>query len=162
MSATSLHRTLHWLSVKVRIQYKIACLCFQCHCHNTVTPHLSDLLQSYHPSSMLCFQCHCHNTVTPHLSDLLQSCHPSSMLCFQCHCHNTVTPHLSDLLQSYHPSRVLCFHDTSLLTVPRFCLDRLQEIFLCLWPYCLELCTFISQKNSVFSNIQKEPENSSF
>ena len=29
-SATALLRTLHWLSVKTRIQYKIACLCFQC------------------------------------------------------------------------------------------------------------------------------------
>ena len=30
VSATSLLRTLHWLPVKARIQYKIACLCFQC------------------------------------------------------------------------------------------------------------------------------------
>ena len=30
VSATSLLRTLHWLPVKAWIQYKIACLCFQC------------------------------------------------------------------------------------------------------------------------------------
>ena len=30
VSATSLLRTLHWLPVKARIQFKIACLCFQC------------------------------------------------------------------------------------------------------------------------------------
>ena len=29
-SATALLRTLHWHQVKARIQYKIACLCFQC------------------------------------------------------------------------------------------------------------------------------------
>ena len=29
-STTALLRTLHWLPVKARIQYTIACLCFQC------------------------------------------------------------------------------------------------------------------------------------
>ena len=47
VSATSLLRTLHWLPVKARIQYKIACLCFQCLSHNTMPPYLSDLLHPY-------------------------------------------------------------------------------------------------------------------
>ena len=40
VSATSLLGTLHWLPVKARIQYKIACLCFQCLSHNTMPPYL--------------------------------------------------------------------------------------------------------------------------
>ena len=50
VSATSLLRTLHWLPVKTRIQYKIACLCFQCLSHNAMPPYLSDLL---HPTNHL-------------------------------------------------------------------------------------------------------------
>ena len=61
VSATSLLRTLHWLPVKARIQYKIACLCFQCLSHNTMPPYLSDLLHPYHLErcallTPLCFQ----------------------------------------------------------------------------------------------------------
>ena len=41
-SATTLLRTLHWLSVKARIQYKIACLCFQCIYQNSMPPYISD------------------------------------------------------------------------------------------------------------------------
>ena len=54
VSATSLLRALHWLPVKARIQYKIACLCFQCLSHNTMPPYLSDLLYPYQPSRTLC------------------------------------------------------------------------------------------------------------
>ena len=108
MSATSLLRTLHWLPVKARIQYKIACLCFQCLSHNTMPPYLSDLL------------------------------HP------------------------YQPSRMLRSLDTSLLSVPRFCLETFgKRSFSVFWPHCLEFLTFISQKNSVFCNFQKEAKNSS-
>ena len=53
VSATSLLRTLHWLPVKSRIQYKIACLCFQCLSHNTMPPYLSDLLHPYQPPRTL-------------------------------------------------------------------------------------------------------------
>ena len=53
LRATSLLRTLHWLPVKARIQYKIACLCFQCLCHSTMPPYVSDLLHPYHPSRTL-------------------------------------------------------------------------------------------------------------
>ena len=53
VSATSLLRALHWLPVKARIQYKIACLCFQCLSHNTMPPYLSDLLHPYQPPRTL-------------------------------------------------------------------------------------------------------------
>ena len=69
VSAISLLRTLHWLPVKARIQYKIACLCFQCLSNNTMPHYLSYLL------------------------------HPNQ------------------------PSRTLSSLDTSLLSVPRFCLE---------------------------------------
>ena len=52
-SATALLRTLHWLPMKARIQYKIACLCFQCICRNSMPPYISDLLYPYRPSRML-------------------------------------------------------------------------------------------------------------
>ena len=52
-SATSMLKTLHWLPVKARIQYKIACLCFQCLCHNTMPSYLSDLLHPYLPPRTL-------------------------------------------------------------------------------------------------------------
>ena len=42
-STSGLLRTLHWLPVKARIQYKIACLCFQCICQNSMPPYTSDL-----------------------------------------------------------------------------------------------------------------------
>ena len=48
-SATALLRTLHWLLVKARIQYKIACLCFQCIYQNRMPPYISDLLHPYCP-----------------------------------------------------------------------------------------------------------------
>ena len=48
-SATALLRTLHWLPVKARIQYKIACLCFQCIYHNSMPPYISDFLYPYCP-----------------------------------------------------------------------------------------------------------------
>ena len=63
VSATSLLRTLHWLPVKARIQYKIACLCFQC--LSPTTPcHLTFLTFFIHTNHLercalltpLCFQ----------------------------------------------------------------------------------------------------------
>ena len=42
-SASGLLRTLHWLPVKARIQYKIACLCFQ----NSMPLYISELLHPY-------------------------------------------------------------------------------------------------------------------
>ena len=52
-SASGLLRTLHWLPVKARTQYKIACLCFQCIYQNSMPPYISDLLRPYCPSRML-------------------------------------------------------------------------------------------------------------
>ena len=52
-SATALLRTLHWLPVKARIQYKTACLCFQCIYPNSMPPYISDLLHPYSPSRTL-------------------------------------------------------------------------------------------------------------
>ena len=51
--ATAQLRTLHWLPVKARIQYKIACLCFQCIYRNSMPPYISDLLHPYCSSRML-------------------------------------------------------------------------------------------------------------
>ena len=52
-SASGLLRTLHWLPVKARIQYKIACLCFQCIYQNSMPPYISDLLHPCCPSRTL-------------------------------------------------------------------------------------------------------------
>ena len=52
-SAKALLKTLHWLPVKARIEYKIATLCFQC-LHSEHTPvYLSELLLPYRPSRTL-------------------------------------------------------------------------------------------------------------
>ena len=53
VSATGLLRTLHWLPVKARIEYKIACLCFKCIYQVDMPVYLSDLLLAYHPSRAL-------------------------------------------------------------------------------------------------------------
>ena len=52
-SATALLRTLHWLPVKARMQYKTACLCFQCIYQNSMPPYISDLRHPYCPSRTL-------------------------------------------------------------------------------------------------------------
>ena len=52
-SATTFLRMLHWLPVKARIQYKIACLGFQCIKQNSMPPYISDLLHPYCPSRTL-------------------------------------------------------------------------------------------------------------
>ena len=52
-SATALLKTLHWLPMMARIQYKIACLCFQCIYQNSMPPYISDLLHPCCPSRTL-------------------------------------------------------------------------------------------------------------
>ena len=52
-SATALLRTLHWLPVKARIQYKVDCLCFQSIYQYSMPPYISNLLHSYCPSRTL-------------------------------------------------------------------------------------------------------------
>ena len=44
-SSITIHlKSLHWLPVKVRITYKIACLCY--HCHSSIAPsYVADMLQ---------------------------------------------------------------------------------------------------------------------
>ena len=61
----------------------------------------------------------------------------------------------------YQPPRTLRSLDTSLLSVSRFCLETFGQRSFCFLPHCLEFLTFISQKNSVFFNFQKEAKNSS-
>ena len=68
-SATALLRTLHWLPVKARIQYKIACLCFQCIYQDSMPPYISDLLHPYCPSTVL-GRC---AVLTPHCWQFLAS-----------------------------------------------------------------------------------------
>ena len=44
-SSITIHlKSLHWLPVKVRSTYKIACLCYHCH-SNTETSYVTDMLQ---------------------------------------------------------------------------------------------------------------------
>ena len=43
-SITTHLKSLHWLPVKVRSTYKIACLCYHCH-SSTVPSHVADMLQ---------------------------------------------------------------------------------------------------------------------
>ena len=52
-SASGLLRTLNWLPVKARIQYKIAGLCFQYIYQNSMPSYISDLLHPYCPSRTL-------------------------------------------------------------------------------------------------------------
>ena len=52
-SATALLKTLHWLPVKARIEYKIAIICFQCLHSDTVPSYLSDLVSVYQPARAL-------------------------------------------------------------------------------------------------------------
>ena len=52
-SAAALLRTLHWFPVKTRIQYKIACHCFQCIYLSSMPPYISHLLCPYCPSRTL-------------------------------------------------------------------------------------------------------------
>ena len=46
-SITTHIKSLHWLSVKVRSTYKIACLCYHCH-SSTAPPYVADMLQKSH------------------------------------------------------------------------------------------------------------------
>ena len=103
VSATSLLRTLHWLPVKARIQYKIACLCSQCLSHNTMPPYLSDLLHPY---------------------------------------------------QTYRTLRSL---DTSLLSVPRFCLETFgRRSFSVFGPTVWNSLPLSLRKTQCFSTFKKK------
>ena len=102
-STTSMFKTLHWLPVKARIQYKIACLCFQCLCHNTMPSYLSDIL------------------------------HP------------------------YLPPRTLRSLDTSLLTIPRFCLETYgRRSFSVFGPTVWNSLPLSLRKTQCFSTFKKK------
>ena len=47
-SITTHLKSLHWLSVKVRSTYKIACLCYHCH-SNTAPTYVADMLHKKPP-----------------------------------------------------------------------------------------------------------------
>ena len=51
-SATSMLRTLHWLPVKAKIEYKIPVLCYNT-LHSSMPSYLKDLLNSYGPERVL-------------------------------------------------------------------------------------------------------------
>ena len=51
--ATSLLRTLHWLPVKARIEYKVATLCFHTLHTDSFPPYLSELILPYTPARSL-------------------------------------------------------------------------------------------------------------
>ena len=102
-SATSMLKTLHWLPVKARIQYKIACLCFQCLYHNTMPSYLSDILHPY------------------------------------------LTP------------RTLRSLDTSLLTIPRFCLEKYgRRSFSVFQPTAWNSLPLSLRKTQCFSTFKKK------
>ena len=102
-SATSMLKTLHWLPVKARVQYKIACLYFQCLCHNTMPSYLSDIL------------------------------HP------------------------YLPPRTLHSLDTSLLTIPRFCLETYgRRSFSVFGPTVWNSLPLALRKTQCFSTFKKK------
>ena len=46
---TTHFKSLHWLPVKVRSTYKIACLCYHCH-SSTVPSYIAKMLQKSHPT----------------------------------------------------------------------------------------------------------------
>ena len=53
-SAQELLRTLHWLPVRARIEYKIATICFKCLSPDQISPqYLSEILKPYIPSRTL-------------------------------------------------------------------------------------------------------------
>ena len=49
-------KTLHWLPVRARVEYKVSSLCYQCLHADTSPPHLRDLIQPYSPSRSLCLK----------------------------------------------------------------------------------------------------------
>ena len=90
-------------------------------------------------------------------------CHELACLCFQCLSHNTMPPYLSDLLHPYQPPRTLRSLDTSLLSVPRFCLETFgQRSFSVFGPTVWNSLPLSLRKTQCFSTFKKEAKNSSF
>ena len=78
-------------------------------------------------------------------------------LCFQCLSHNTMPPYLSDLLHPYQPPRTLRSLDTSLLSVPRFCLETFgRRSFSVFGPTVWNSLPLSLRKTQCFSTFKKK------
>ena len=49
---TPVLKTLHWLPIKARIEFKLAVICYRCN-ERSVPPYISDLLKKYTPTRRL-------------------------------------------------------------------------------------------------------------
>ena len=77
-------------------------------------------------------------------------------LCFQCLCHNNMPSYLSDL-HPYQPPRTLRSLDTSLLTVPRFCLETYgRRSFSVFGPTVWNSLPLSLRKTQCFSTFKKK------
>ena len=57
-SSITIHlKSLHWLPVKLRSTYKIACLCY--HCHSSTAPSYVTAVLHHHMSLTCCIKSHC-------------------------------------------------------------------------------------------------------
>ena len=67
-SSITIHlKSLHWLPVKVRSTYKIACLCYHCH-SSTASSNVK--VRSTYKIACLCY--HCHSSTAPsYVTDML-------------------------------------------------------------------------------------------
>ena len=75
----------------------------------------------------------------------------------QCLSHNTMPPYLSDLLHPYQPPRTLRSLDTSLLSVPRFCLETFgRRSFSVLGPTVWNSLPLSLRKTLCFSTFKKK------
>ena len=91
-------RSIHWLPVKVRSTYKIACLCY--HCHNSTTPsYFADMLQK----NPLCTR------------NNLSSSHTMPLLYIHVHSRATLGDRLLSLASSWNftPNEVRCVSSLS-------------------------------------------------
>ena len=83
--------------------------------------------------------------------------HKIACLCFQWLCHNTMPSYLSDLLHPYLPLRTLRSLHTSLLTVPRFCLETYgKRSFSVFGPTVWNSLPLSLRKTQCFSTFKKK------
>ena len=138
----------------------------QCtHLHNSL-----QTAETKHPSTQLSANSwnkqstHLHNSLQTaetnkqctHLHNSLQTAETNKQ-CTQCLSHNTMPPYLSDLLHSYQPPRTLRSLDTSLLSVPRFCLETFgQRSFSVFGPTVWNSLPLPLRKTQCFSTFKKK------
>ena len=91
-SSITIHlKSLHWLPVKVRSTYKIACLCYHCH-SSTAPPYVTDMLHrkplhTRNTAALSCLQCiqklciklHCLIDVSEFLQEHMHNAHVSNI-----------------------------------------------------------------------------------